>query len=239
MTSLHPLLIAAAVPAELAIIKERLSGKRTLHLGSIELHIGNIHGQEAATLVTGPGNVNMAGGLGAVLSIFQPRAVFLTGCGGAFDGTGLALGDVAVATEEIHAQLGVEDWEEAGLVHPLDFLKNRITLDQTLIQKANDVLVKQGCRTDFKVFNGPFLTVATVTSRNETTSLYRKKYQPIVENMEGFAAAALCRRHVVPMVELRAVSNRVGQKDRNTWRLELAFERAQEGVLKMLEHGVI
>jgi futalosine hydrolase len=238
MTSPAPLLIVAAVPAELSIIKGRLSGEKTLHLGPMELHTGRIRGQEVATLVTGPGTVNMAGGLGVVLSSYGPRTVFLTGCGGAFSGTGLAIGDVAMATEEIHGQLGVEDGEKAGIVHPLDFLQNRIRLDQTLIQEAHDALLKQRRPGKFKVFKGPFLTVATVTSRNETASLYRNRYRPIVENMEGFAAASLCRQHAVPMMELRAISNRVGQRDRNTWRLDLAFERAQEAVMELIERGM-
>lgn len=235
MTSLPSLLIAAAVPAELAIIKGRISRGRHIHRGPIELHAGNIHGRDVATLVTGPGVVNMAGALAGVFTTQPPRVVIVTGCGGAFEGSGLSVGDIAIATGEIHGQLGVEDEEAPGRVHPLPFLENRIMLDQALIQKASHALHKEGRGMNLKALKGQFLTVATVTSRPETAAGYRHRYGVMIENMEGFAAALLCKQYGLPLMELRAVSNMVGQTDRNTWKLDLAFARAQDAILAILE----
>lgn len=239
MTSPSALLIAAAVPAELNTIIAHLSEKKEIHQGPLRIHTGTLFEHHVAALVTGPGNANMAGSLGTALGVLQPRAVLLTGCGGAFGGTGLFMGDIALATEEVHGQLGVEDGERPGWVHPLAFLENRAGLDQLLTRKVHHALLGQRGQKKFKVFKGPFLTVATVTTRQATASFYRDTYHPLMENMEGFAAATLCNRHKTPLVELRAVSNMVGQEDRNTWRLKPAFERSQETVLNLIERGVL
>jgi futalosine hydrolase len=239
MISHSSLLIAAAVPAELSLINDRLSGRETIPAGHVKLLTGRIYGRRVSSLVTGPGPVNMAGALGAVFSRHVPKALIVTGCGGGFEGSALSVGDIALATEEIHGQLGAEDEAAPGLPHPLGFLENRIKLNQALARQAYHALLKERGEKKTRIFKGPFLTVATVTSRVETASLYRAGYGAIVENMEGFSAAALCGPYRIPMVELRAVSNMVGETDRNFWRLDQAFENAQKGVLIIIERGII
>ena len=235
MISSNCVLIAAAVPAELATIDQSLSGKKVLRRGPVELHTGSINGREVATLVSGAGPVNMAGALGAVFTLQPPKMVMVTGCGGAFGGSGLLQGDVALATEEIHGQLGVEDGHPPAPPNDLPFLRNRYPLDHALVERAFSAFANRTYAAKHKVLKGPFLTVATVTSRADTAAEYRRRYNVIMENMEGFAATALCKQYDIPMMELRAVSNMVGQTDRSTWKLDLAFERAQEAILSILE----
>lgn len=45
-----------------------------------------------------------------------------------------------------------------------------------------------------------------------------------IENMEGAAIFALCNAHGVPVAEIRAISNYVGE-ERKEWAVELATER--------------
>jgi len=239
MTSGPHLLIAAAVRPELAMINQSMGGEKIVHRGPIELHTGSINGREVTTLITGPGPVNMAGALGGLFATQPPKTVVVTGCAGGFEGTGLSPGDIAIATEEIHGQLGVEDGTVTGPVHPLSFLENRCMLDHALMQKVFNALQKEERGMTARVFTGPFLTVTTVTSRAKTAAGYRHRYGVMVENMEGFPAAVLCKQYDIPMLELRAVSNMVGQTDRNTWELDLAFGRAQEAILTILKQGII
>jgi futalosine hydrolase len=49
-----------------------------------------------------------------------------------------------------------------------------------------------------------------------------------VEAMEGFAVLRTCERAGVPAVEVRVVSNAIGEPDRALWRLEEAFARLAE-----------
>jgi futalosine hydrolase len=46
-----------------------------------------------------------------------------------------------------------------------------------------------------------------------------------VEAMEGFAVLRACELAGIPAVELRVVSNAIGERDRSKWKFEEAFEK--------------
>ena len=54
--------------------------------------------------------------------------------------------------------------------------------------------------------------------------------------MEGAAAAHLCMLYGVPFLELRGISNRVEDRRRETWDLDLAANRAQQAAGSLVEN---
>jgi futalosine hydrolase len=55
-----------------------------------------------------------------------------------------------------------------------------------------------------------------------------------VEAMEGFAVLRACALAGVPAVELRAVSNAIGQADRASWRVEEALAALADAVTRVV-----
>lgn len=55
-----------------------------------------------------------------------------------------------------------------------------------------------------------------------------------VEAMEGFAVLRACALAGVPAVEVRAVSNEVGQDDRSRWRIAEALQALAEALPRLL-----
>ena len=53
--------------------------------------------------------------------------------------------------------------------------------------------------------------------------------------MEGAAAARVCAEHDVPLIEIRAVSNMVENRDPKKWKLSEACNRAGEAAALLLE----
>ena len=81
------------------------------------------------------------------------------------------------------------------------------------------------------------VTVSTVTGSLETAGRLMRKYDPDIETMEGAAFFFVCSREAVPFIALRAVSNRVGIRDRGSWNIPLALENLTlvlENLLKKL-----
>jgi futalosine hydrolase len=78
---------------------------------------------------------------------------------------------------------------------------------------------------DVRTVLGPFVTVSTVTARDQRAEALIKAYAPIMESMEGAAAAHLARLYDVPFLEIRSAGNRVGRRDKDAWDLPLSFER--------------
>ncbi|MEW2570818.1 futalosine hydrolase [Streptomyces sp. NPDC047070] len=67
---------------------------------------------------------------------------------------------------------------------------------------------------------GAVLTVSTVTgSAARAMELRRRHPRALAEAMEGFGVAEAATAHGVPVLEIRAVSNPVGPRDRAAWRI--------------------
>lgn len=67
------------------------------------------------------------------------------------------------------------------------------------------------------------VTVNEITTRPERIHALRQKYQPGIESMEGAALHLTCLQLNQPFVQLRAVSNQVGERDKAKWNIPLAL----------------
>nr|WP_203644930.1 futalosine hydrolase [Streptomyces sp. SID14478] len=67
---------------------------------------------------------------------------------------------------------------------------------------------------------GTVLTVSTVTGSADRAALLAQRHPgAVAEAMEGFGVAEAAAAHDVPVAEIRAVSNAVGPRDRDAWRI--------------------
>ncbi|MGO4419210.1 futalosine hydrolase, partial [Streptomyces sp. MCAF7] len=72
---------------------------------------------------------------------------------------------------------------------------------------------------------GAVLTVSTVTGSAERAAELRRRHPgAAAEAMEGFGVAEAAAAHGVPVLELRAISNAVGPRDRAAWRIGEALD---------------
>ena len=238
-----PVLVIAAVADELEGLARRLSLPSKPRSGERLRVTGRPGGHVVRLLETGPGLVNTARNLTAAIADQRPAMVIQTGCAGVFEGTGLTVGDIGIASREIDVQLGVETIEDGTVVAPLPFpilekrshrIHHTYPLDRRLVQKAAAILNEAFAKTAVKVATGPFLTVVTVTATDKRARKLFNTHDALMENMEGVAAAHVCIDDDIPFLEIRTASNRVGDRDKDTWRPSLAFERAAKAV-----HAVI
>jgi futalosine hydrolase len=89
---------------------------------------------------------------------------------------------------------------------------------------VRDLAAATGART------GAVLTVSTVTgTAARATELRARHPRALAEAMEGFGVAEAAAAHGIPVLELRAVSNPVGPRDRTAWRIGDALAALTEG----------
>ena len=239
------ILIAAAVAGELEGIRGRLDAVSTIQCGRQLVTIGRLGTQAVRLVVTGPGLSNAVHGLTAAVTAQRPGMILQTGCGGGFGEAGLSVGDVAVASAEIDAQLGVEPAESAVVADKLPFpviragrrsIFNRYPVDASESTCAFNVLSARLGGSSVKVYTGPFITVATVTAGPVRSGVMHRCYGALVENMEGAGAAHVSVLYGIPFLEIRAVSNRAGDRDKRRWDLPLAFKNCTRAVTTYLEN---
>lgn len=203
---------------------------------------------EAAALSSQPVAI---GGLGAVntahalthrfLSAPRPSLVIQTGIAGAYVPTGISVGSVLLATEEMYADVGVitpEGWLPADAIGiPLvaasgerPALFNQYPCDPDLVARAATIAGPLVART------GRFLTLAQVTGVAALGDALHRRFNALCESMEGAAAAQVCAMYGVPFLEVRGVSNLVEDRNRDAWRVRDAAEAAQQVVRRLLDH---
>ncbi|MFI5676579.1 futalosine hydrolase [Streptomyces cellulosae] len=135
------------------------------------------------------------------------------------------LGSLVVADEITAADLGADTPDGFVPVTELGF--------GTVIHRPPESLVREvvsatGARA------GTVLTVSTVTgTAARATALRARHPRALAEAMEGFGVAEAAAVHGVPVLELRAVSNPVGPRDRAAWRIGDALSALTAGFGKL------
>jgi futalosine hydrolase len=189
---------------------------------------GKLRGTDVTVVISGVGQANTAQSVTAIISDGNAGLVMICGCAGAYAAGGLSVGDVAVASEEIYADMGTltqKGWlglEEIGL--PLlakdgrDYY-SRFPIRQEYIDAVLSAPRAPGMP---EVVSGVFLTVCAVTGTASRGDDLHITFDAICENMEGAAAAHIAALYGVPFVEIRGISNMAGDRYRAGWDIALA-----------------
>jgi len=223
--------IVAALDVELARIKEELHARSGGTAGRSPYYIANLNQEPIYLATIGVGIVSAAMALGRFLAEIEVDQLIMTGSGGALPGSGLDVGDVAAASVEILAELGVCDGEGIADASSLTLqgVNQTISLDENLGNSIVETTTKS-CT----VCRGTFLSVAGASSCSGHALARAARFGALVENMEGYALALAGMRFGIKVAEVRGVSNLAGVRDKSTWNLDLANARAQSVVLNYL-----
>ncbi|HEX8694905.1 MAG TPA: futalosine hydrolase [Longimicrobium sp.] len=230
-----PLALVCSVPLECERLRGWLADAAPVEVGRKAAWSGVLGGAPVIVFPAGMGKTNAAHGLTALLERREVRGVLGFGVGGAYPGSGLEVGDVAVASRAVYGDEGVEapgGWlSTEGIGIPLlerggERVFNEIALDPALAGRARAALEAAG----FRVRVGPFVTVSACSGTAARGTELARRFGALCEGMEGAALAHVAAIYEVPFLELRAISNRVEDRDLSRWRLREAAEAAQEAV---------
>ena len=232
------IIITAATYNEVSGLVDMLEKPVVSTVGGRKITSGYIKGKFVKILITCPGIVNTVQALSAAIENSRPSLIIQTGCAGAFRETGISIGDIGIATEEIDVHLGIEPENENQPLNDLPFalmkchncnIKNRYLVDHKLADSAFKIL-----KNLFTVKKGPFITSSTITATDKRAEHLYKQFGSCMENMEGSGAAHVALYYNIPFLEIRSASNIAGKRDMNLWNLPLAFDRGASAVLAFI-----
>ena len=182
-------------------------------------------------LVGGVGPVAAAVSTAKVLATAEYGLVISAGIGGGFVGRA-EVGSLVIADEIIAADLGVETPIGFSSLDELGFGFTRIQTDASLVNCFTEALL--AAKLPVKI--GPVLTVSTVTGKAESAAeLLARVPGATAEAMEGYGVAFAAHDRGVPILELRAISNLVGPRDRAAWRIKEALDVLEAASSVLLE----
>ncbi len=190
--------------------------------------------QELAFLAPRPGVEVLVAGIGPVesgLAVARRLArgdctlVVDAGIAGGFPGRA-AVGDAVVVVRERYADIGLEGGGALSLPDGAELVQS-VAADALLTARL----------TAAGLVTGDGLTSARVTTTDARMQRFAEAYDPTVESMEGFAVLRAAALAGVPAIELRGVSNRVGDRATSGWDIRAGFratERALDALFKIL-----
>lgn len=146
--------------------------------------------------------------------------VIIAGIAGGFVGQA-EIGSLVVASEIIAADLGVELLDGFSSLDELGFGSTRVGVATDVAERLTAALLAAGLPAQM----APVLTVATATGSAATAAALAARVPgAAAEAMEGFGIATAAQQRGVPVLEIRAISNAVGPRDRDAWRIGDAFK---------------
>jgi futalosine hydrolase len=171
-------------------------------------------------MLAGVGPIAAAARTAGALASAEYDLVVCAGIAGGFAGQA-DVGSIVLATEIIAADLGAESPDGFLSLDELGFGFTRIAVDTSLVTRLTETLRTS----DITVTIGPILTVSTVTgTTTSAVELAARIPGAAAEAMEGFGVATAAHYRGVPILEMRAVSNLVGPRDRSAWRINEALQ---------------
>jgi futalosine hydrolase len=237
---MKPVLIIAAVPQETVLLEHALVNTSRIKTTAYDYVKGALGKLRVILCAGGIGKINAAATTATLIERYRPRLIINTGCAGAYPGSGLSIGDLAVASEEILGDEGVvtaTGWQDLKfmelpyLVHGNQRCYNEIPLSKHAAEKAMQLADCHGVN----LVRGRFVTISTCSGSRQRGEELAGRFGAISENMEGAAVALTCLRYGINCLEIRGVSNMVEERDMRGWDIPRAVEAAQRFVLKYLE----
>jgi futalosine hydrolase len=169
----------------------------------------------ADVLVCGIGPAAAAAATATALALGGYGVALSLGIAGAFRGTA-EVGDTLVATELVAADLGADSPTGFLGLGALGWQDDTVPVDPDLLGVA---LSRLG-----DAVTGPLITVSTVTGTRARADELAARHGAVGEAMEGWGVLAAATPHGVPVLEVRTVSNLIGDRDPSSWDIPAAFD---------------
>ncbi|MDA3882121.1 MAG: futalosine hydrolase [Bacteroidales bacterium] len=175
--------------------------------------------------VSGVGVYNMVYNLTKMLTTQSYDILICAGIAGTFTRE-YSCGDVVRVSQDIFADIGVTENQSF------------LSLADMGLEKYDDFPFSKGwlplsyeCD-DFHSVSG--ITVNQITTSEQKKQELIEMYNPGIESMEGAAAHYVSLREKVPCVHIRAISNKVGDRNKHNWCITQACESLHAAINRII-----
>lgn len=174
-------------------------------------------------LPCGVGTIEAAIAVTRALARDRYAAVVNAGIAGAFPGRA-RVGDGLLITAETLADFGLESGGEPALPEGATLVRH-VAADAALLARCAGLPLARGTG----------LTVTQVTTTAETGLRLAARYGADVESMEGFSVLRAAALANVPALEIRGISNHVGDRAQSEWNFNAGARAAAVALAGVLD----
>ena len=179
--------------------------------------------------VTGIGMLATAVSLTKIIMHQKPDLVIQVGIAGTFNND-IQLGKVVVVKEEIFGDTGVEEdgvWKDIfdlNLMEPDSFPFTQKAIINPYLAKLNSLQLNEVVG----------ITVNEISTNKQRIKQLQEKYNATIESMEGAALHYVCTDLKVPFLQIRSISNYIGERDKTKWQIIEAINNLNKILVEMV-----
>ncbi len=180
-------------------------------------------------LITGIGLTSTTYSLTKQLNIKRPDVVIQAGIGGCFDKS-IQLGSVFAVKQDTFADMGVKESGKLKTLFELGLVpENQYPFSKGSLVNKNELLKKVTLK---KV---KAVSVNEITTAKKKIALYKEKFDPVVESMEGAALHYVCGMEKIPFLQIRSISNYIGERNKQKWKMKDSILNLNNELIRLLE----
>lgn len=208
-------LVIAATPIEIAPFLTYLKKEKKIKY-------------EIDVLITGIGLTATTYALLNQINIKKPAFIIQAGVGGCFD-INIKLGTVVAIKKETIADQSVVELKTLKTLFDLKLLpQNKNPFSNGWLVNSNDILRK------IKLRKVTGISVNEITTDKKKVKLYRDRFKPVIESMEGAALHYVSLMEKIPFLQIRSVSNYIAERNKQKWNMKEAVENLNKDLISIL-----
>lgn len=187
---------------------------------------------EVEVLITGIGPVSATYLLTTTIADKKPDLVIQAGIAGSFNYNDDEAGKVMLVKYDAFGDLGMEEKGKFTTVFDAGFAgKNHFPFTDGWLINPHPLL------------NNPALPVVKAVTINKVSdsSVQRQQladtFTAHIETMEGAALHYVCLQQNVPFLQIRSISNEVGERDKSKWKMKEAIANLNNELINIMNNA--
>jgi futalosine hydrolase len=186
-------------------------------------------------LISGIGLTATTYSLTRQFTLKKPDLVIQAGIAGCFDkkiplGTVVGVKQDTIADESVIASTAtgrkkLQTLFDMKLVSP-----NQAPYTKGWLVNPDDGIMKRN-----KIKAVKAISVNQITTSKQMIGLYEETFRPVVESMEGAALHYVCLSEKIPFLQLRSISNYIGERNKSKWNMKDSIANLNKELIRLLE----
>jgi futalosine hydrolase len=210
---LMSILFCAATPGEISPVREWV----------LKEGIENVQ-----FLITGVGLVSATYAISKAVLTERPGMLIQAGLAGSLDES-IGIGEVRVVRHEIIGDLGVNENGSFRSIFSLALEEaDQFPFSNGKLTASMDMIRKTGLKAEDAV------SVNEISTLPERINHYKEQGAKL-ESMEGAALHYVALMEKVPFLQIRAVSNMIGERDKNKWDMKGALVNLNDTIINLIK----
>ncbi len=181
-------------------------------------------------LITGIGLTASTWAITKQLQLKRPGMVIQAGVAGSFDKQ-LAVGTVVLIKRDTIADLGVVENKKLNSVFDMGLASsNRFPYKKGWLVNPGNKLSKAS-----KMTAVTGISVNQISTSRQSIQFYKEKFEAATESMEGAALHYVCLMEKIPFLQVRGISNYIGERNKKNWKMKEAILNLNIQLNRLLE----